>query len=180
MNIKFLILIVLYILMLFSNSCKKKQSIQNNGNATATLNGKPWTGILQAKNNERFSFSIIIYKEFDGILLPFDGLGFGLVNKNIKVQKLSIRDSMVNLNPLLAKTYSSFSTSQGDGDVLCDMYEVLESDSLNNWIKIETEKNNFTEMSGIFNVTLLRIRTCGSSLYSDTLKFTNGHFNIKF
>jgi hypothetical protein len=99
---------------------------------------------------------------------------------NLNTQKLINGDSVSIYAPWNAiDAYGSFGTAQSDGDVGCDFYEIIESDSTNNWVRIEKQSNEYNEVWGSFSMHLYRTRTCSSTIYPDTLLITNGEFHFK-
>jgi hypothetical protein len=75
------------------------------------------------------------------------------------------------------KAMSSFNTLSEDGDVLCHTYDVLEKDSLNNWIKITKYNEKTRELSGEFSITYIKTRECTSFSSPDTIRIRNGVFS---
>jgi len=86
-------------------------------------------------------------------------------------------DGTVNLDK--NRVMSSFVTLSNDGDVLCHTYGVLESDSLNNWVKITKYDEKTKELSGEFSVTYIKTRECATLSYPDTIRIRNGVFHTK-
>ena len=73
---------------------------------------------------------------------------------------------------------SLYFTNDLEDDVGCDYYHVYEADSLNNWIQITKEVNNYGEIWGEFSVTYLKESGCPDSPYPDTVRIRNGTFHI--
>jgi hypothetical protein len=75
--------------------------------------------------------------------------------------------------------YADFGTYSDDGDVVQDLYEVLESEE--NYITIESFESKNREVKGKFQVTfIIHQRSVNDpSNLPDTLRFTNGVFHTK-
>lgn len=169
------------VLALIANTSCKKERIETYGNATALVNGTYWQGEIRVETRyNKFDMLVEKYKRIDGVYVPWEIFGFLYFEKSTERQKLINHDSIVAFTPWDAiHAYGSFSTSQSDGDVACDFYKVIETDSTNNWVRIDKEKGNYTEVWGSFGMHLYRTRTCSSSIYPDTLMITNGEFHFE-
>jgi hypothetical protein len=76
------------------------------------------------------------------------------------------------------KPIAKFSTTVG-GDATCDWYNVIEEDSVNNYIQIDSFDSATGKVSGIFSVKLaVELPKCDPSA-PDTLFFSNGIFYTK-
>jgi hypothetical protein len=149
------------------------------GELSMNINGSSWNGNVRTINEERYIIIAEKYKSIDGISVPWEILYLALLDKNDTTITLHVEDyALVHTQPELARTYASFSTMQDDGDVWCDLYEVVESDSINNWVHITQQNKNFTEIWGEFSITLHRKSGCPSSVYPDTLRIKDGEFHI--
>jgi hypothetical protein len=107
--------------------------------------------------------------------------GFIIVNikpNNRDMQRIyfyNIGDGTVDLDT--NKVMSSFNTLSDDGDVLCHIYDVLESDSLNNWIKITKYDAQRKTIEGDFSITFIKTRECNTLSYPDTIRIREGKFS---
>jgi hypothetical protein len=161
------------------SGCKKDSDTPSIGTLTVKVNGIEWTGKVRMVNQERFSIVVDKYKSISGVEVPWEILSLSLLNKNNYVQRLYIKDVNVTINPDSAKTYASFGTMQEDGCVGCDNYQVIETDSVNNWFQITEQRNNYSEIWGKFCVSFYRVLSCSTSIYPDTLKFREGAFHLQ-
>ena len=180
----------LIIILLFFLSCKKdtvlvsnnSSSTQttptNNGELSVYINGIKWSCIVYTKNKTRFSFTAIKYKTVGNVSVPFESLTFNLVQKILSKQRLFAVDSLLNTNPTIAKTSSSFNTFADDGDVACDNFELITKDSINNYFQITNANADYSDISGVFNSTYHKTSICNTSSYPDTLRLKDGTFHI--
>ncbi len=78
----------------------------------------------------------------------------------------------------VATVYSGYGTIAEDGDVVQDVYDVLETED--NFLQIESFDANSREIKGTFQVTfIITRRSTEPSTLPDTLRFTNGKFHTK-
>jgi hypothetical protein len=77
------------------------------------------------------------------------------------------------------RVMSTFSTLSDDGDVGCHLFQVLEKDSLNNWVRITKYNEKTKELSGEFSVTYIKTEECATFSYPDTIRIRNGVFHTK-
>lgn len=81
------------------------------------------------------------------------------------------------LNPDSLKTIAVYYSLTDDGDVICDHYNVIESDSLSNFVQVDSYDKNSSEVSGKFSFKMLiKLPKCNLSA-PDTLVFKNGSFH---
>lgn len=153
-------------------------STPNNGELSVYINGVKWSQVVYTKNKNRFSFTAIKYKTVGGVSVASESLTFNLIQKTLSKQTLYAVDSLLNMNPSIAKTSSSFNTLDDDGDVACDNFEVIAQDSINNYIQITNANNDYSEISGVFNSNYHRTSSCSATSYPDTILLTNGTFHI--
>ncbi len=175
--------ILFFALMIFVcfSTCKKEGIIYSNGKASAMVNGMLWESEVRvATLYDKFDMTLEKYKNIDGNLLPWETMGIDYFNKNLQYQNIIASDSIKSFAPWDAvNAYGSFGTAQDDGDVECDFFVVIESDSTNNWVRIDRESNNYNEVWGSFSMHLYRTNTCNVSIYPDTLLITNGQFHFE-
>jgi hypothetical protein len=179
-NFKLLLLCFCLTLLVGVTSCKKEK-IDSKGTAAAYINGIYWQGEVRIISRYgKFDMTLEKYKRIEGTNVPWEIMGIQYFNKNLNTQKLINGDSVSIYAPWNAiDAYGSFGTAQSDGDVGCDFYEIIESDSTNNWVRIEKQSNEYNEVWGSFSMHLYRTRTCSSTIYPDTLLITNGEFHFK-
>ncbi len=173
------ITIFLTFIVLFSN-CKKKEieEIDNEhfGSGTALLNSSTVNfnkARADKRGNNKDSISINLQYLENGI--EKSGISFEILSKQIN-EKQNLRN-----NNGLSKLYSSYDTRQLDGDVVCDTYQIFESDSTNNFIQLNSFNEQSGEISGIFSGTYLRdvsLPRCNVNTV-DTIRIRNGIFNTK-
>ncbi len=154
--------------------------IESDGAASAKLNGKDWEAHV-FRREVASKLSILIEKygadvEYDAS----ESISFYLVAKELdSLQKVYEIDSAYGtVAPSVStKLYGSFGTSRvGNGDVTCDIFQVIEADTAHNWVRIEKQVDNFTEVWGSFEMKLYRKEGCNTSPYPDTLHVTDGRF----
>jgi len=160
------------VLLFFSNCKKPPTEIQ--GIATATKNGTEWEGkCISGYDNQypdELFFDITTYspegfrRESFGIF-RIDQIGTFNVT-------LPLRDS---IGMMLNKYWSSYSTLIDDGDVLGDLYKVLESEK--NTVEITTIDYESMIITGKFNISY--INTYDTIPAPDTIRFENGEFQAK-
>jgi len=160
-------------------ACKKDKQ-PDQGTGSALINGAYWEGKIRASERfEKFDLVLEKQKKIGGTWVDWETIGLVYFNKNLQTQKLINSDSIKTFAPWDAvDAYGSFSTAQDDGDVTCDMYGIIESDSTSNWVRIDKQKNNYSEVWGSFGMHLYRKRSCSSTIYPDTLFITNGQFHF--
>jgi hypothetical protein len=181
---------ILILNLFFLLACKKDSNsippenhsvpatISNNGELSVYINGVKWSQVVYTKNKNRFSFTAIKYKTVGGVSVASESLTFNLIQKTLSKQTLYAVDSLLNINPSIAKTCSSFNTLEDDGDVACDNFEVIAQDSVNNYIQITNANTDYSEISGVFNSNYHRTSSCHATSYPDTIILTNGKFHI--
>ena len=168
-------------------ACNKKvyeKEAPTYGNTSTEINGVIWAQNIKGVNFDdygRFAFSAFKYKELDGVNIVFEVLEIKSILKNKNVQRIKAFVSGQQItNPDSLYLGATFSTTQDDGDLSCDMFHIMEADSVNNWIKITKEEGNYNEVWGEYSATFLRESGCASSPYPDTLRMRNGSFHFKF
>ncbi len=160
----------------------KEESINSKGQASAKINGNPWKAAVWVMNKgEKFNILLEKMQKLEQDWVPQEAISLLLIDKRLdSVQNLFIRDSVVSTAPGTAtKGYGSFYTRAENWDVLCDFYDVIEVDSLNNWVKIDSQQEGFKEVRGSFEMKLFRTKICDDTKYPDTLHITDGRFHFK-
>ena len=152
------------------------------GELSMKINGNDWAGVVRTGvYSNRLRTVDDKYKKVEkNLSIPWEIFSLQLVDKTINNQRIYMQDSLAYIQPEISKTYVSYGTVQDDGDVVCDLFDVAEADSVNNWIQITKEKNGYKEIWGMFSVTLYRVEGCATSSYPDTLKIRDGNFHIYF
>lgn len=163
--------------MFLNLSCSKNDCLKYYwGNANALKNAIPWTADIRAANNTLYQGKIdIIIDKFISSCNVGDGLGFQNIPSISGRYRLYKIDAN-NQDP--AKTIAYFSTTVG-GDATCDWYNVVEMDSVNNYIQVDSFDPGTGKVSGIFSAKLtVEMPKCDPSA-PDTLFFSNGVFYTK-
>jgi hypothetical protein len=117
-------------------------------------------------------------RQFHGDLVQSQNLAFALTQKSFlrqKVHKVNYRFDRFSDS---TATWAQFNTSEDDGDVGCEFFEVDETDSLNNYIQITRMKNDFSEIWGTFNVSFVKVQDCSHRLHSQHLTARYGYFHV--
>ena len=176
MKIIFFILISIF---LSEASCKK--NITDNdywGYVSAQKNGENWSAKIRAGINTHFQnkFDILIDRFSDPETMV-ESLEFENIPKSVNRYRLFKRDYTTSDS---SKSTAADYTLGADGDVICDIYSVDESDSINNYIQIDNFDVNTNEVKGRFSLKLLifRLPKC-NNMAPDTIIFTNGNFYTK-
>jgi len=73
------------------------------------------------------------------------------------------------------KPYCNFFVIVG-GDAGCGSWDVLNSDSLNNYITIDSSTTEH-KVSGTFSISFIKMTPCAG--YPDTLRFSKGNFSFR-
>ena len=163
--------------LLFNVQCRKDECTKYYwGNINALKNGTAWTADIRAGNDSRVAGKIyIMIDKINSDCLFEEGLSFGNIPPTQGKYRL-FRNNLSSQDP--NKAYSYFSTLIG-GDAICDWYDVIEADSVNNFIQINSFDAGSGKVSGIFSVKLaVKLPKC-DPLAPDTLLFSNGVFNTK-
>lgn len=163
---------------LLAGSCTKDKNDDNYwGYANAQKNGQSWSGKIAAANNTRIPdrFDIVIDR-YNAESIQEENLGFQNIPK-IPGRNRLYKIDFVNYDP--QKTTAVLFTNREDGDVQCDLYNVIETDSINNFIQIDSYNQNNNEVKGRFALKLIiRLPKCRNNA-PDTLVFINGDFHTK-
>lgn len=137
-----------------SNGIEKR--ILAGGSIYAMYNDTP-TYYLEA-------FSILLMEKKAGkqkiIHLPFDQM----------IQQLSNFSDTTSV-------YASMGTSHQMGEMNCESFEVDETKD--NWVEIVQQEEDYKYVWGKFNSNMVRVRTCPTARYTDTVRITNGEFYIE-
>ncbi|WP_417589825.1 hypothetical protein [Owenweeksia hongkongensis] len=163
------------------SSCEKKPKteIPSDGRATFKINGIEMVTELRAGvRDSKFGFAAEKYRMVEGSLSPWETLTISeLQKKTDSVQRIFNRDTIASTYPDRARHVGGyFGTPQADGDVTCDIFNVIEQDSVNNWVRINKQQDDFKKVWGSFSLHLYRTESCSSTMYPDTLLITDGQF----
>jgi hypothetical protein len=174
-NYQYLLTLVIVFVI---SSCGKKEDIKPKSTFTANLNGKMWEGnkvssVLREGNE--LGIGILTYENgFEREALTFSRLLLS-VGKQELIKYYT--DSTTHLG-----YGTSYGTSQDDGDVGCDLYNLYTPDSLVNYIDIRVYDAEKKYIEGTYSATYLREKKNGVCAPSkpDTLRFRDGYFAIYF
>lgn len=94
-----------------------------------------------------------------------------------KIRKLNFADSS-NFFANSRNSWAYFNTNDDDGDSVCEWFEVNENDSLNNFVQITKQENDFSELWGNFSVSFNKTSDCKNRFYPNELLIRNGTFHV--
>ncbi|GEM_PF-1446237 len=82
---------------------------------------------------------------------------------------------------LSGRPFVLFSTMIEAGEFFCTDYKVYVEDSLNNWLEIERQEDNFRKVWGSYSITMIKDTsildgTCTRNTYGDTVRIRNAKF----
>lgn len=159
------------------SSCNKEDEPQNdwhsNGKASFKINGEVLnTEVRAVIRDGKYSIWMEYYREKFGELWPMETLGIRyLVNKEDSIQRIFSGGKFGT-----DTVFGSFDT-RSDIHIGGDSYAVIEQDSINNWVRIDKQQNNFKEMWGSFRMHLYKASD-RTDLYADTILITDGKFHF--
>jgi hypothetical protein len=146
---------------------------------TLKVNGETYPMVIKNLWNYRDEMALSLSKIFKCMLVAEQsGLSFGKIKLVSGIQTL--RPYKTSSYNIALKTSASFYTMASDGDVQADTYELVESDSLNNYFNITYQKNNFKEIKGEFSATFVRIELSKYTQFPDldTVRIRDGKFHL--
>ncbi len=178
---KKLTIALLLSIFLFGNCDKDNNELGGTyfGYAKAELNGKEvYFNKARAGLLYNLTDSIsLIFERYERLILK-EALDFQKVHKAVSKQQVYKYDYSFTK---IQKLSSGYNTLSDDGDVLCDVYHVFESDSLQNKITITSFDPSSKEIKGKFEGTYVidktRIKCVPSA--PDTIRVKNGVFHTK-
>ncbi len=173
---KNMMIIMLCMIAIAFSACRKKDKTEpSKGEVQCEYNGVSWVPDLVVFTNDN----------------PYNvegNLYFKIIKSNNNVRKEFLYLSNISKTLFKQKLYSGFTDSDSttshyftndlEEDAGCDYYQVYEADSLNNWVQITKEINDYGEIWGKFSVTYLKETGCPGSPYPDTVRIRNGAFHI--
>ena len=168
----------LFIISLFF-SCEKDNQSNHTGQASAQFNNSSWNAkVITSKissSENRFNMAMQM-SNGQGILRQ--ELVFLNIPRKVGPERIWSFDLM---NPMdTAKVSCSLATIIDDGDVLCERYNVIASDSASNQIRIDQYDRSQSIVAGTFKLKMaIRLPKCNPTS-PDTIYFTNGAFYSKF
>ena len=161
-------------IIIMINSCRKNDiSDDEIASTSLLLNGESWVGDdMFAKQIDDYIHIRVYNKNQYGD--NHEGLNFSCVRRNLSIQRVKPYEPATRFDTL----QSVFYTLQG-GDVGCDYYDVLVSDTINNYIQIKGQNNDYKEIWGNFSMTYIRTESCSpNSLWPDTVRLRDGKFHL--
>lgn len=170
-------ILLFYLLFFFAGvSCKKEKEDLYWGYINTQSNGINWSAKVRAARIIHFvdKFDILFEKYNNKILIEL--LGFSTIPMSTGRYRIFKKDFTIQ-DPL--KATSNFYTLSDDGDVICDVYHVVEADSVSNYIEIESYSQSNNEVRGRFAVKLsVGLPKCFAAA-PDSITFLNGNFHAK-
>ncbi len=145
------------------------------------LNGKAWesdNASLKLYENNKIGLVFQKYKKVDGIDVVWYTLGIINFEQQLGKQRLYYFDFNDTSNTQTSLSYGVYTVSQDDGDVGCDLLLIHEADSVNNWVEITEQENNFMHIKGRYSMTLTKWQTCDASVTADTVVVREGTFDV--
>lgn len=164
------------------SSCNKDEEtdIPSVGKASFKVNGDMLeTEIRVIKRDEKFLIHLEKYRIVGGEPWPWEILSLLHVHHKLdSVQRIYNRDSLNTASTDLVSRVGGFFSSPKYYDVGCEIFEVIESDSINNWVVLDSQSNDFSEVSGRFALHMYKVQGCDADKYADTLRITDGKFHF--
>ncbi len=174
---------IIYLILLLTFSFTNHGCEKEKNNNSKILE---WSKITALKNGLKWEASAVAFKYGqDTVIIQIhvrNQAGYlreSLIIRNlpITVGNYVIYKRISNSNQL--NTNASFNTISDDGDVIEDMFDVLESQ--NNYIDIKKVDLTNMEMSGTLQITFIRnaLDPIDNPSLGDTISFTDGVFRLK-
>lgn len=162
------------LIILFSSACHKDDYKDKDGTAQCTYNGNIWETdeVICGYSNtgEKDTISINLKKNNNNVRKE----QILITNIPNNLSKQRIYRGIDNRDTLIA----TYLTTDIEYDASCDAYRVYEPDSLNNWVQITKEENNYGEIWGNFSITFIKVDSCEGTPYPDTVRIRDGVFHI--
>ena len=173
-------LLISLIFVMTLQSCREEPSLIPDiywGEASATKNGQPWSGLIYAQPNEPYGYwfdiSIRVFntQEFLRESLFFFKIPYAIQNNQIDTIEARVDTT---------RTGAFYATLVDDGDVVGDIFDVYNGES-ENYISVTSYDKSSGEVRGEFAVTFVFDVTDNRSdpTAPDTIRFTNGQFHTK-
>lgn len=172
-NLNFIIMI----LFIGLPSCKKEtlSTIPDIywGEVSATKNGESWTGKVYAGRIRIESYGFFVTVDV------YNGQEF--MRERLILSKIPYLEQANTIHLVdTVLTDASYGTLVDDGDVVGDIYKVIEGES-DNFVTITSYNEETKEVKGNFQVTFVFDETDTKSdpTAPDTIRFTSGEFHTK-
>jgi hypothetical protein len=117
-------------------------------------------------------------KNVGGQLVPFHYFSICIAHKELmrqRIFRIVYGGDPYSDNP---NTWANMTTAQDDGDVACEIFDVDQNDSTNNFVQMTKEKNNYSEIWGNYSMTFVKTSTCSNALYPEVVQIRNGYFHV--
>lgn len=179
---------VLFLLLAFAaQSCKKKSSNTNPSWSNFEINDSAW--ISGVGHSTIIGDSLLILNFSAGYYIEEED--FFNVRSKIRLYSIPLKLGNHRLNEvpinklgeeaLSGKPFALFSTLIEAGEFFCTDYKVYADDSLNNWLEIERQEDNYRKVWGSYSITMIKDTsmldgTCTRNTYGDTVRIRNAKF----
>jgi hypothetical protein len=158
-------------------SCNKDHETDDPywGTVTALQNGQAWSARIIGNHTSTYTaaFNLSFSRSNQA---GFERESIGILNIAWKTgwNRVYKIDYLI---PDSLKTTAVYYSVTDDGDVICDHYHVIDTDSLFNFVQVGSYDNNTREVRGNFSLKMLvKLPKCNLSA-PDTLIFSNGTFH---
>lgn len=159
---KFCVFLVLVSLL----SCRKDKFDAYTGTATALKNGESWAAVTKAYSNSPDRITVII-DQYQGERKM----------NSLRLENLPYSGKHRIFRTLAASNVNGLYLDHWDGHSICTYYEVIESDSVSNYIEITEYNSSKRRVRGKFEVKFFLDATCAPG-YPDTLHVKDGVFEV--
>ncbi len=166
------VIFLAFITVLIGTACKKQRK-DYEGEAEVFLNGSKYVNKLGADNaTGLLYFELYQGDKINDVLIIKRSLIFSGIKLDMSLQQLQreFRDM----------PRAGFTTSEDDGCIIGDIFDIDTSGIQNNYIQITKQKDNYHEIWGEFRVKLIRTHNCNCTDLPDTIEFSKGTFHILF
>lgn len=156
-------------------ACDRKYVVPPFHFCTAILNDEVWhANFADISSAHNFKDSGLDIGAFNSCKYNDTSYGFSLhllyLRNTLEKQFLSKYSSGKKLSSGLFVSLQQY-------DVTGDEYDILESDSANNWIQIIKANKNFTrDIEGKFSCTFVKYKSFHESPFPDTIRIREGYF----
>jgi hypothetical protein len=176
------------LLALIVLGCKKKKPTDLNEYASNfnmpnevcfSMNGEKYPAIIRFAGERNSKIELYFSKlSSNDLKVEESALYARSIEKKIGMQRLNkIKFDSTDL----LKPVAHFYTTSSDGDdVIADEYYMVEADSLTHFINITEELNNYSEIRGVFSMSLARREINKYTQFPnlDTVRFRNCSFHL--
>ena len=178
---------LLLLLMCLMQACKKKKGNTNASWSDFAINDSAWNSgrgysIITGDSLMGFNFSAGHYIKEDNYFSASSKLLIASVPLQVGKHFLySVPHDQLAEKTLSGQPFALFSTMIEAGELFCVTYKVYADDSINNWLEIERQKDNFRKVWGSYSITMVKDTsisdgTCNRNTYGDTVRIRNAKF----